>query len=127
MESQETEKQRVLIEEDEAVIGRVCRKVLTDRGFTVDIVPNGVMAINNLNYERYNLCILDLRVPGIDGIELYQYLYNNYHDLSRKVIFTTGDITGSHVSRFLSTSRRVCLQKPSTPQELIEAVEVTMN
>ena len=127
MESQETKRQRVLVVEDEAVIGRVCRKVLADRGFIVDIVPNGVMAINNLNCERYNLCILDLRMPGIDGIELYQYLYNNYHDLSRKVIFTTGDITGSHVSRFISTSRRVCLQKPFTPGELIAAVELAMN
>jgi DNA-binding response OmpR family regulator len=127
MESQETERQRVLVVEDEAVIGRVCRKVLTSRGFNVDIVPNGVMAINNLNCERYNLCILDLHVPGIDGIELYQYLYKNYYELSRNVIFTTGDITGSQVSKFLSRSRRVCLQKPFTPQELMAAVELAMN
>lgn len=127
MESQEIQKQRVLIVEDEVVVGRVFRKVLTKRGYTVDIVPNGVMAINNLNNRRYNLCILDLRMPGIDGFELYQYLHKNYPELSRKVVFTTGDITGSQIHRFLNSSEMVCLEKPFTPQELIEAVEHAMN
>ena len=127
MESQDTQQQRVLIVEDEAVIGRVCCKVLTSHGFTVDIVINGVMAINNLNNQFYNLCILDLRMPGINGIELYKYLYDNYRDLSGKVVFTTGDITDSLVSRFLHNSERVCLQKPFTPKELLAAVELTLN
>ena len=127
MESQDTQQQRVLIVEDEAVIGRVCCKVLTGHGFTVDIVINGVMAINNLNNQFYNLCILDLRMPGINGIELYEYLYDNYRDLSGKVVFTTGDITDSLVSRFLHNSERVCLQKPFTPKELLAAVELTLN
>ena len=127
MESREEAKKRVLVVEDEAVIGRVCRKVLTDHGFTVDIVPNGVMAINNLNHRCYNLCILDVRMPGIDGIELYKYLYNNYRELSRNVVFTTGDITDSQISGFLKRPERVCLQKPFTAQELLLAVELAMN
>lgn len=127
MTSQDIQRQRVLIVEDEVVIGRVCRKVLTKHGYTVDIVHNGVMAINNLNNRRYNLCILDLRVPGIDGFELYRYLYNNYRELSRKVVFTTGDISGSHVYKFLKKTERVCLQKPFTANELLKAVELAMN
>ena len=127
MESGEKAQKRVLVVEDEAVIGRVCRKVLTDRGFTVDVVPNGVMAINNLNYQNYNLCILDMRMPGIDGLELYRYLYKNYRKLSRNVVFTTGDITDSHISGFLKRPERVCLQKPFTAQELLLAVELAMN
>jgi CheY-like chemotaxis protein len=127
MESQDTQRQRVLIVEDEGVIGRVFRKVLTKYGFIVDVVPNGIMAINNLNNRCYNLCILDLRMPGIDGFELYRYLHKNYRELSRKVVFTTGDITGSQIHKFLKRSERVCLQKPFTPKELIEAVEYAMN
>ena len=127
MESRESQKQRVLIVEDEAVVGRVFRKVLTQYGYTVDIVPNGIMAINNLNNRCYNLCILDLRMPGIDGFELYRYLHKNYRELSRKVVFTTGDITGSQIHRFLKSSEKSCLQKPFTPKELIEAVECAMN
>ena len=127
MESQDIQQQRVLIVEDEPVIGRVCRKVLTKHGYIVDIVPNGVMAINNLNNRCYNLCILDLRMPGIDGFELYRYLHQNYRELSRKVVFTTGDITGSNVYKFFKKNERVCLQKPFTPQELLKAVELAMN
>ena len=127
MESQDEVQKRVLVVEDEAIIGRVCRRVLTGHGFTVDVVPNGVMAINNLNHRYYNLCILDLRMPGIDGIELYKYLHDNYRELSRKVVFTTGDITNKQVSGFLKRPERVCLQKPFTPRELLLAVELAMN
>jgi CheY-like chemotaxis protein len=127
MESQDKSLKRVLVVEDEAIIGRVCRRVLTGHGFTVDVVPNGVMAINNLNHRYYSLCILDLRMPGIDGIELYKYLHDNYRELSRKVVFTTGDITNKQVSGFLKRPERVCLQKPFTPRELLLAVELAMN
>ena len=127
MESQGAALKRVLVVEDEAIIGRVCRRVLTGQGFAVDVVPNGVMAINNLNHRYYNLCILDLRMPGIDGIELYKYLHDNYRELSRKVVFTTGDITNKQVSGFLKRPERVCLQKPFTPRELLLAVELAMN
>jgi DNA-binding response OmpR family regulator len=127
MEPRDKVQKRVLVVEDEAVIGRVCRKVLTGHGFAVDIVPNGVMAINNLNNRYYNLCILDLRIPGIDGIELYKYLHNNYRELSRNVVFTTGDLTVGQISGLLKRSGRVCLQKPFTPRELLLAVELAMN
>ena len=64
---------------------------------------------------------------GKESILIYKYLYDNYHELSRKVVFTTGDITGKKVSEFLDISERVFLQKPFTPRELLAAVELAMN
>lgn len=127
MEQQDNREQRVLVVEDEAVIGRVCCKVLTNHGFTVDVVPDGQKAINRLRKKCYDLCILDLRMPGINGIEVYKFLTDNYQKLSHSVVFTTGDIADSYVSRFLRKSERVCLKKPFTPQELLAAVELSMN
>jgi len=119
--------QRILVVEDEPVIGNVCQKVLTRKGFSVDVVSDGNQAIDKIHDQRYDLCILDFRMPGIDGIQLYKYLAVNSPELSQNIIFTTGDTTSSLVSGFLNGSERVCLEKPFTPGELVAAVEMALN
>ncbi len=119
--------QRILVVEDEPVIGNVCKKVLARQGFTVDVVSNGEMAIDSIHDRRYDLCILDLRMPGIDGIQLYRYLAANSPKLSQSVIFTTGDTSSNQLSGFLNGSERVYLEKPFTPDELVAAVEMALN
>lgn len=127
MEAQNVEKQRILVVEDEPVIGRVCQKVLAKQGFSVDVASDGKKAIDILHDRYYDLCILDLRMPGIDGIQLYKHLNDYNPELSQSVIFTTGDITSSQAAKFLSSSEQVYLQKPFTPRELIAAVELALN
>jgi len=119
--------QRILVVEDEPVIGNVCKKVLTRQGFSVDVVSNGEMAIDSIQDRRYDLCILDLRMPGIDGIQLYRYLTANSPRLSQSIIFTTGDTSSNQISGFLNGSKRVYLEKPFTPDELVAAVEMALN
>ena len=119
--------QRILVVEDEPVIGNVCRKILSRKGFTVNIVSDGYKAIDNIDDHCYDLCILDMRMPGIDGIELYKYLADNRPELSQKIVFTTDDITSSRVSGFLNSSEKIYLEKPFTPGELVAAVEMAFN
>ena len=119
--------QRILVVEDEPVIGSVCQKVLTRQGFAVDVVSDGKKAIDSIHDRRYDLCILDLRMPGIDGIQLYKYLAVNSPKLSQSIIFTTGDISNNQVSGFLNGSEKVYLEKPFTPDELVAAVEMAIN
>jgi len=119
--------QRILVVEDEPVIGSVCQKVLTRQGFAVDVVSDGNKAIDNINDRHYDLCILDLRMPGIDGIQLYKYLAANSPELSQSIVFTTGDVTSNQVSGLLNGSEKVYLEKPFTPKELVTAVEMAIN
>ena len=118
---------RILVVEDEPVIGNVCSKVLSRKGYAVDVVTDGKMAIDNINDCRYDLCILDMRMPGIDGIQFYNYLSDNLPELSRNVVFTSGDISSNQVSGFLRGTEKVYLEKPFTPQELVTAVELALN
>ena len=127
MEPQKMKNQRILIVEDEPVIGRVCQKVLTRQGFYVDVASDSKKAMDSIHDQCYDLYILDLRMPGIDGIQLYNYLADNKPELRQSVIFTTGDITSSQAASFLSSSEKLFLQKPFTPEELITAVETALN
>jgi two-component system NtrC family sensor kinase len=118
---------RILVVEDEPVISHVCQKVLVKRGFSVDVAADGRKAIEKINERSYNLCILDLRLPGINGFQLYQYLTDTCPELSQNVIFTTGDTTSHQVFEFLNRAEKVYLEKPFTPGELIAAVEMALN
>ena len=67
-------RKRVLIVEDEPVISRICAKTLIADGFEVNVAANGVIAKDMLGKRKYDLCLIDIRTPAMNGIQLYQYL-----------------------------------------------------
>jgi two-component system copper resistance phosphate regulon response regulator CusR len=65
---------RVLIAEDEEKAARFLRKGLSESGFQVDVVQTGDAALDATNHARYDLIILDVTLPGLDGIEVVRQL-----------------------------------------------------
>lgn len=117
---------RILIVEDELVISEICRRTLTGEGFEVDIAVNGSVAQGMLGEKDYDLYLIDIRTPVMDGKELYQYMSEKYPELTKRVIFTTGDVMGGHTQSFLELSGRPYLLKPFTPDELRTIVSETL-
>ncbi len=109
---------RVLVVEDEPVISEACRRILTGEGFEVDIAVNGRVAQDILEEKQYDLCLLDIRTPEMNGIELYQWLKEKYPQQAERVIFTTGDVMGGDTITFIEQTGRPYLPKPFTPDEL---------
>jgi DNA-binding response OmpR family regulator len=109
---------KILIVEDEPAICEVCVRTLTGEGFDVDIAVNGVAAQDMLTKKEYDLCLLDIRTPIMNGRELYQYMKEEHPKLASKVIFTTGDILNKNLGLFLKGIGRPCLPKPFLPDEL---------
>jgi DNA-binding response OmpR family regulator len=108
----------ILVVEDEPAICEVCARTLTGEGFDVDIAVNGVVAQDMVAKKEYDLCLLDIRTPVMNGKELYQHLKEEHPELTSKVIFTTGDIMNSKLGLFLKEAGRPFLPKPFTPDEL---------
>ena len=65
---------RVLLVEDDAMIGAVVQAGLRDRSYAVDWVRNGQTALDVLATERYDTVLLDLGLPGRDGLEVLKRL-----------------------------------------------------
>ncbi len=108
----------ILVVEDEAAISQVCLRVLTGEGFEVDIAVNGKVAQDMIEEKQYDLCLIDIRTSEMNGIELYQWMEENYPQLSSRVIFTTGDVMGGDTQSFLEQAGRPFLPKPFTPSEI---------
>lgn len=61
---------RLLLVEDDPLLGEGLKMALTREGYTVDWLRNGQQAMRALATEDYNLAILDLGLPGLDGMEI---------------------------------------------------------
>ncbi len=112
----------VLVVEDEPSISKLCERVLTGEGFEVDIAVNGKIAqdiIRDLaDKTRYQLCILDIRTPEMNGMELYDWMKLESPQLAGRVIFSTGSVMQQDILNFIEQSGQPYLPKPFSPSEL---------
>jgi len=107
-----------LIVEDEVSICEICRIILSNEGFSVDVAHDGITARDMIEERQYDLCLLDIFVPRMNGLELYQWLEEKHPLLKQRVLFTTGDVTSNSIKLFLEKSNSPYLYKPFTPDEL---------
>ena len=117
----------LLVVEDERVIGNICHRVLTKEGFNVVVAGDGNTALVLLGKYHFDLCLLDIRTPGIGGLELYTQICQLSPNLSSKVIFMTGDSLSKNIPEFVTKVGCQLLEKPFTTQELISAVNNVQN
>ena len=117
---------RILVVEDEPAICQVCQRALTNEGFEVDIAVNGDVAQGMLGEKDYDLCLIDIRTPVMNGRQLYQVIIGKHPKLVNGTIFTTGDVIDGYTQRFFELARRPFLPKPFTPDELKTIVRETL-
>jgi len=121
-ESEGSKKKMILVIEDEPVLGLLCRRVLTASGFDVDVVNNGLDAKKVAEEKDYALCVSDIRLPGMTGIQLYEHWKATKNPIAERLIFITGDTMNNYVRDFLKKTDRPSVMKPFEPEDLVKAV-----
>ncbi len=69
--------QKILIAEDERALAKVLELKLKNNGFEVDIATDGQKALDLISTNQYNLIILDLVMPNVDGFHVLEQLQAN--------------------------------------------------
>jgi DNA-binding response OmpR family regulator len=82
-----TKKKRVLIVDDEPDVTLVLKQVLDENGFEADSYDEPRLALNNFKANMYDLLLLDIKMPDINGLDLYQEMRKI--DEKAKVCFLT--------------------------------------
>jgi DNA-binding response OmpR family regulator len=122
----QNDKRKILIVDDEPAICQVCQRVLTSEGFEIDIAADGKIAQDMLEAKDYELCLIDIRTPVMNGKQLYQVIVEKHKKLVGGIIFTTADTMDEDIEHFLEVAGRPFLPKPFTPDELKTIVRETL-
>jgi CheY-like chemotaxis protein len=109
---------RILVVDDEPAICQFLKRVLTGEGHEVETVASASDALEKMKGTRYNLILLDIKLPGKSGIELYKRMQKIAESLARRVVFITGDVMVTDTRSFLSKSRAPYITKPFDTEQL---------
>src|SRR5438034_7486563 len=111
---------RVLIVEDEVAVARQIASALTEAGHDPKAVHNGETALDEVRKTPFDLIVLDIRLPGIDGFQVLQRL-RAQHLASRVLLLTARGAVDDRVTG-LQLGADDYLPKPFAMQELVARV-----
>lgn len=112
----------ILIVDDSRMVRHLVRAVLEQGGHSVIEAEDGLEAMEVLTRERFDLAVVDLNMPGMDGLELVRTVRADpvLADLPLLMLTTEGEIGDREAARQAGVSG--FLQKPATAQELSRVV-----
>ena len=102
-------------------------RVLEREGYQVDAVSDGETGLTHLAETDYELIVCDIRMPGLNGLEVYRKVQDRKPDLARRFIFITGDSVSQATHRFLDESGAPYLCKPFGPSDLTQKIRNMYN
>ena len=116
-------KKKVLIVDDEPDVCTVLKKVLKQSGFDADAYDDPVLALENFKVGSYDLLLLDIKMPGIDGFHLYQKMKET--DSKVKVCFLTASemyYERFRIEEFCDLDKDLFIRKPIENEDLIKEI-----
>lgn len=116
----------ILIVDDEADLVELVSYNLNKEGFTVDSASDGEAALSKFRKGKYDLVVLDLMLPGIQGIELCRILRNDPNTAGLPVIMLTAK--GEEVDKIVGLEMGAddYVTKPFSPRELVARVKAVL-
>ncbi len=114
---------RILLAEDNVVNQQVATAMLLKRGHQVDVVANGREAVDAVGAERYDLVLMDIQMPEMDGFEATQHIRALPQGGKLPIIALTAHALSGERERCLERGMTGYLAKPFKAHELFAVVE----
>ncbi|MCH9016048.1 MAG: response regulator transcription factor, partial [Gemmatimonadetes bacterium] len=112
---------KVLVVEDDPTVGRYVQRGLEEHRMQVDLVENGEEGLDRASSEIYDVVVLDLRLPGISGVEVLRTLRDR--GVSTPVLVLTANNVVESKVQALRTGADDYVTKPFAFEELLARVE----
>ena len=118
---------RVLVVDDEPSVAYLIADALEQEGCEVRVHTESQRALSEALAERFDLAVLDVRMPGLDGQAFYRILRHQGSPLADRLLFTTGDTLARETAEFLEEIRLPFLPKPFHVEELQDRVRAALD
>jgi len=115
---------RILLVEDDKGIARFVRKGLLENSFSVDVAYNGEEGLTSAVRMKYDLIVLDIMLPKIDGREVLQRIRSM--DIQTPVIFLTAKNAETDIVKGLDLGADDYLTKPFSLNELLARIQAIL-
>jgi len=109
-------KGRILIVDDEEIVLRSCQRILRDDDYQIDVARDGLAALGLVNENDYDVLILDIKMPKMDGIEVLRRVKEARPDID--VIMITGLHDIGTAVQAMKLGALDYLPKPFEPEDL---------
>ncbi|MEW6773214.1 MAG: sigma-54 dependent transcriptional regulator [Bacteroidota bacterium] len=108
---------RVLVIDDEKAIRQVIKEILSNENFVVEECANGIEAFEKIQKEQYDILLCDIKMPKLNGEELFQKIQEINYPTAFVVMSAHGDINTA--VKFMKNGAFDYLQKPFSLDKLI--------
>jgi two-component system CheB/CheR fusion protein len=122
----ETKMIKVLVAEDIALNQMLIKLILADFGFECEIAENGKVVIEKLKESTYDVILMDLQMPEMNGFEATDYIRNTMN-LSIPIIALTADVTSIDIEKSKKIGMNDYISKPIDEKLLYSKIIAQIN
>jgi DNA-binding response OmpR family regulator len=115
---------KILLVEDDETLGFLLCEFLGSRGFGVAWAKDGVDGLRQFNAGRFDLCLLDVMMPALDGFTVAELLRQRQNDLP--IIFLTAKSLHADVVRGFKAGADDYIKKPVDEEELVVRIRAVL-
>ncbi len=118
-------KVKILLVEDNKINQVVISRLLSNKGYNVDIAENGFVALDKLSESTYNLVLMDLHMPGMDGREATKIIRSDKSEKKNiPILAITADAISGVEDECLKIGMNGFITKPINYEELYRQIEL---
>lgn len=111
---------KVIVVDDERIVLESCKRILGEDGFEVTTATSAEKAMESMHGGTFSLALIDVKMPGRDGMSLMRDLKKMWPDIP--VIVMSGYVTSETMEEVSRMNAATFIAKPFTPDELLSAV-----
>ena len=122
-----SKKKRILIVDDEPDVEMVLKQVFEQSGFNADSYHDPILALENFNVGSYDLVLLDIKMPEMDGLHLYKEMKKIDNNI-KLCFLTAGEMYHEQFRKeeFCGLDRELVIRKPIENEDLIKQINRTI-
>jgi CheY-like chemotaxis protein len=114
---------RILLAEDNLVNQKLALRLLSNIGYAADVAGDGVQALNALEASDYDVVLMDVQMPELDGLEATRRIRARWPDRPVHIVAMTANAMAGDREDCLAAGMNDYVSKPIRPTELVAALE----